>query len=152
MNKDALLATFIGFIVGLVVTGFVLYGPGLMKNLPKIQFPKIAFSLPSFSKSKTTPTPTPVNIKKEHGVIIESPLADALEQTDKMLVSGATSPSATVIISGLVDEVVVIANNDGKYAGKITLTEGKNDISITSIQQKDQAVQSVTVFYTPEEW
>jgi hypothetical protein len=152
MNKDALLATFIGFIVGLVVTGFVLYGPAIMKNMPKLQLPKIAFSLPNFSKPKTTPTPTPTGIKKEHAVLIESPLPDALEQTDKMLVSGTTSANATVIISGLVDEVVVTANNDGKYAGKVTLVEGKNDISVTSIEQANQAVQTVTVFYTPEEW
>ena len=153
MNKDALLATFIGFVVGLVVTGLVLYGPGLIKNAPKIQFPKISLSLPKFGKPKTSPTPTETVTKKEHAVTIESPLADAIEQSDKVLVSGTTSTSSTVIISGPLDETVAQANGDGKYAGKITVSEGKNDISVTSFDPSGKAVmQTVSIFYTPEEW
>ncbi|HCM82001.1 MAG: hypothetical protein UW37_C0035G0002 [Candidatus Gottesmanbacteria bacterium GW2011_GWA2_44_17] len=153
MNKDALLATFIGFVVGLVVTGLVLYGPGLTKNFPKIQFPKFSFSLPKFSKATPTPTSTATDTKKEHTVTIESPLADAIEQEDKVLVSGATSTSSIVVISGPVDEVVIEANGDGKYAGKVTVSEGKNDITVTSfLQSQAVATQTVSVFYTPEEW
>jgi len=153
MNKDALLATFIGFIVGLLVTGLILYGPGLTKNLPKIQFPKLSFSLPQFGKPKATPTPAPPEVKKEHAVTIESPLPDTLEQTDKVLISGSTTPESTVILTGTVDDSVVQANAEGKYAGKVTLTEGKNDLSVTSFDGKGTAVTaSVSVFYTPEEW
>lgn len=155
MNKDALLATFIGFIVGLFVTGLVLYGPGLIKNVPKIQFPKISFSLPQFGKTNISPTATPSQSEgtKEHTVRIESPLPESLEQTEKVLISGTTSASSTVILSGPVDEVVIEANGDGKYAGKVTLLEGKNDITVTSFQQSGKsATQSVTVLYTPEEW
>jgi len=153
MNKDALLATFIGFIVGLFVTGLVLYGPGLVKNLPKIRFPNISFSLPKFEKPKPTPTPVSENTKKEHAVTIESPLTDAIEQSEKVLVSGITSISATVIISGPIDEIVVQANNEGKYAGKITVSEGKHDISVTSFDISGKsATQTIAVFYTPEVW
>jgi|GEM_PF-523461 len=153
MNKDALLATFIGFIVGLLVTGLVLYGPGLSKNFPKFQFPKFSFTIPQFGKPKITPTPIQAEIKKEHSVTIESPLADALEQSNTVLISGTTSTASTVILSGPMDEVVIEANGDGKYAGKVTLQEGKNDITVTSFQKTGTtAVQSVSVFYTPEEW
>lgn len=155
MNKDALLATCIGFIVGLVVTGLVLYGPGLVKNFPKIQLPKISFSLPSFGKSKTSPTPTPAasNTMQGHAVIIESPLNDALEQENTVLVSGTTSTGSTVVISGPMDEVVIVSNGDGKFAGKITVTEGKSDITVTSFgKSQEVASQTVSVFYTPEQW
>ncbi|MFA5942810.1 MAG: hypothetical protein WC798_04070 [Candidatus Paceibacterota bacterium] len=155
MNKDALLATFIGFIVGLFVTGLVLYGPGLTKNLPKIQFPKFSFSLPKFGKTTISPTakPTQSEAPKEHAVTIESPLADALEQSSSVLISGTTSTSSTVILSGPSDEIVIEANGDGKYAGKLTLLEGKNDITVTSFLKSGAvATQSVSVFYTPEEW
>jgi hypothetical protein len=160
MNKDALLATFIGFVVGLLVTGLVLYGPGLTKNFPKIQLPKFSFSLPKFSKPTPTPTPTLKDSKKEHAVTIESPLADAIEQGDKVLVSGSTTPSSTVVISGAMDEIVIEANGDGKYAGKVALSEGKNDITVVSFpaspadgqQSGTAATQTVSVFYTPEEW
>jgi hypothetical protein len=116
MNKDALLATFIGFVVGLLVTGLVLYGPGLAKNFPKIQFPKFSFTLPTFGKTKATPTPTLIDTKKEHSVTIESPLPEALEQSETVLISGTTSPGATVILSGGVDDVVVVATADGRFA------------------------------------
>jgi len=156
MNKDALLATCIGFIVGLIVTGAVLYGPGLTKNFPKIGFPKISFQLPQFGKKEGTPTPTAATATetpKEHAVIIESPLPDSLEQSDKVLVSGTTSFHATVIISSPLDEVVIEANGDGKYAGKVTLQEGKNDIMVASVDPLGKSVsQSVIVFYTPEQW
>lgn len=153
MNKDALLATFIGFVVGLLVTGLVLYGPGLAKNFPKIQFPKFSFSLPQFGKPKATPTPTAASIKKEHTITIESPLQDALEADDTVLVSGTTTPTSIVVISGSSDEVVIVANGDGKFAGKVTLSEGKNDITATSFQEKGPvALTTVSVFYTPEEW
>ena len=153
MNKDALLATCIGFVVGLVVTGLVLYGPGLTKNFPKIQFPKFSFSLPNFNKPKASPTPSTQEPKKGHSIVIESPLNDALEQTETVLVSGATSASSTVVVSGLLDEIVIAANGDGKFAGKITLSEGKNDIVVTSFSaNKEIATQTVSVFYTPEEW
>lgn len=153
MNKDALLATCIGFVVGLVVTGLVLYGPSLAKNLPKIQFPKISFSIPKFGKPKSTPTPTEVPQPKVHAISIESPLADAIEQSDEVLVSGTTTTSSVVIISSPVDEVVMEANGDGKYAGKVTVAEGKNDITVTSFhKEKGVVTESVSVFYTPEDW
>jgi len=152
MNKDALLATLIGFVVGLLVTGLVLYGPGLTKNFPKIQLPKFSFSLPKFGKPAPTPTPTLKDSQKEHAVIIESPLVDALEQEEKVLVSGSTTPSSTVVISGSLDEIVIEANGDGKYAGKVTLVEGKNDITVTSFLKSQSVAKSVSVFYTPEQW
>jgi hypothetical protein len=138
MNKDAILATLIGFGIGLLITGLLLVGPNITKSLPKIKLPTTA--------STTTPTPTP----SQFTVTIESPLAEAIENSTDVLVSGVTSPGSTVVIAGSVDDTAVVAQADGKYAGKVTLTEGKNDIIVTSYQQTKQASQTVTVYYTPE--
>lgn len=154
MNKDAIVATLIGFGVGLVVTGLVLYGPSLTKSIkiPHVTLPKISFSIPNpFAKATPTPTPGQTGLK-EHAVIIESPLPEALEGEATLLVSGTTSKDATAVIASGSDEVVVKANGDGKYAGKITLVEGKNDIMVTAFDTKGKpATQTVTVYYTPEE-
>lgn len=154
MNKDAIVATLIGFGVGLVVTGLVLYGPSLTKSIkiPHVAFPKISFSLPNwFSKPTPAPTPQPTGLK-DHAVIIESPLPEALEQEETLLVSGTTSSDATTVIASGSDEIIIKANGEGKYAGKITLVEGKNDIMVTSFDTKGKsATQTVTVYYTPEE-
>lgn len=138
MNKDALLATLIGFGIGLLITGLLLVGPNITKALPKIKLPTTA--------STPTPTPTP----SQFTVTIESPLAEAIENSTDLLVSGVTSPGSTIVVAGSVDETAVVAQADGKYAGKVTLTEGKNDIIVTSYQQTKQANQTVTVYYTPE--
>lgn len=157
MNKDALFATLIGLGIGLLLTGIILVGPSLAKSFPKITWPTFSkISLPSFSfPKKSTPTPTlnPNSQPQEHQLTIDSPLPETIEQTETVLVSGSTSIGATVVIQGIVDDVVIATNGDGKYAGKITLAEGKNDITVTSYSiTKEQKVQTVTVFYTPEEW
>jgi hypothetical protein len=145
MNKDAILATLIGFGIGLLITGLLLLGPNITKSLPKIKLPSISFSQ-SQQKTPVTPTPTP----SQFGVTIESPLADAIENTTDLLVSGVTAPGSTVVIAGSVDDTVATAQADGKYAGKVTLAEGKNDIIVTSYLATKQATKTVTVYYTPE--
>ena len=138
MNKDAILATLIGFGIGLLITGLLLVGPNITKFLPKINLPA--------KVSAPTPTPTP----SQFAVTIESPLVDAIENTTDLLVSGVTNPGSTVVVAGSVDDTAVTAQADGKYAGKITLTEGKNEIVVTSYLETKQASQSITVYYTPE--
>jgi hypothetical protein len=147
MNKDAVLATLIGFGIGLLITGLLLVGPNITKFLPKIKLPAISFSQ-SQQKPQVTATATPT--PSQFAVTIESPLAESIENTTDLLVSGVTSPGSTVVIAGSADDTAVVAQTDGKYAGKITLVEGKNDIVVTSYSQTKQANQTITVYYTPE--
>jgi len=146
MNKDAFFATLIGLGIGLLLTGIILVGPNLMKSLPKITMPKI-----TILQKKPTPVPTEIP-KVSHTVTIDSPLPDAIETTTSVLVSGTTSKESKVVISGIVDDVVVLTNGDGKFAGKITLIEGKNDILVTSYHTDTSATQKLTVYYTSEDW
>jgi hypothetical protein len=145
MNKDAILATLIGFGIGLLITGLLLLGPNITKSLPKINLPTVSFLQPK-QQPTVTPTPTP----SQFAVTIESPLTDAIENTTDLLVSGVTAPGSTVVIAGSVDDTVATAQPDGKYAGKVTLAEGKNEIVVTSYLATKQANQTITVYYTPE--
>lgn len=148
MNKDAFFATLIGLGIGLLLTGIILVGPNVMKSLPKISLPKI-----TILQKKPTPTPaSSATLLPKHEVTIDSPLPEAIETADSILISGSTSKESNVIIQGIVNDVVVTTNGDGKFAGKITLVEGKNDILITSYQGSTSATQKVTVYYTPEDW
>lgn len=156
MNKDALFATLIGLGIGLLLTGIILVGPNIAKSLPSIKWPTISkITLPSFSFPKKA-TPTPVNTAeqpKKHTITIDSPLDGSIEDKESLLISGTTTKNATVVIQGIQDDTVTAVNTDGKYAGKITLVEGKNDITVTSFsEQKEQVAQTITVFYTPEVW
>lgn len=138
MNKDALLATVIGFVVGLLITGLLLVGPKLVSLLPKISLPKTA----------ATPTPAAQNT----GFTIDSPLPDSIESSSKLLVSGSTEMGAMVVIQTDVDDEVVLAKDDGKYAGKVTLAEGKNDLTVASYGKTKQETKTIQVFYTPEDF
>lgn len=143
MNRDAIVATIIGFGVGLVITGIFLLGPNLAKHLPTVTFP--AISLP---KAQPTSTPTPKSVSFS----IDAPLPDSIETTGSVLVSGNSPTGSLVVIEGESDEVIVVANGDAKYAGKVSLEEGKNEIIVTSYVKEKPSRQSVTVFYTPEKF
>lgn len=143
MNKDALLATLIGFGIGLLITGLLLVGPNILKMFPTITLPSFSFMQ---SGSAPTPTPTP----KAASFSIESPLPEAIESSSTLLVSGTANPGVTVVIAGPSDESVVVVSSDGKFAGKVTLVEGKNDITVTSLSKEKQTSQSVTVYFTEE--
>lgn len=145
MNKDALLATVIGFVVGLVITGVLLLAPKFAGLMPNI-------TLPSFSFQKTTPPVSPTPTIVNTGLTIDSPLSEGIESINTPLISGMTEPGATVILQTDFDDEVVLAGDDGNYAGKITLAEGKNDLIVTSYGKTKQESKSIIVFYTPEEF
>lgn len=145
MNKDAILATVIGFGIGLVITALVFVGPRLATYLPKI-------SLPSFVQMKSVAKPTEAPKSKEFGLTIDSPLPESIEENAEILVSGTTMADSTVVIQGNSNDAVTNVGSDGKYAGKVLLTEGKNDIIVTSYLKDKQTAQTITVFYTPEEF
>ncbi|MCL4360562.1 hypothetical protein M1555_04935 [Patescibacteria group bacterium] len=145
MNRDALLATLIGLGLGLVITGALILTPSLLRLLPKITLPKVAVSMP---KSAKTPAPRPT--PAAFGLTVDSPLPNAIEHKTDLIVSGTTGAGATVVVQGLTDDDVTVVGKDGKYVGKITLSEGKNTVTVTSYGKDKQKGTSVVVYYTPE--
>lgn len=148
MNKDALLATFIGLAAGLLITGVLLLGPSLTKSFPKLSLPKI--SLPSFPQ-RATPTATPAP-PLALTITIGSPLPEEIATGETLLISGTTLPGATVVAQGPLDEDVVVTRDAGAYAAKVSLAEGSNEITVTAYKDGKSVAATVTVFYTPEEF
>ena len=148
MNKDAILATVIGFGVGLIIAAAIFLGPSLIKNFPSITWPNFA-SLKRKTSDKAKPTPTPMLTDT---LTIQSPLPEAIEPKNETLVSGSVTPDSTVVIETEGTEAVVISNAQGSFAGKISLGEGKNDIIVTSYTKGKAQSQTVTVYYTPEDF
>ncbi len=149
MNRDAILATLIGLALGLTITGFFVIGPGLSKYLPKFKFPKISFSLPNVQPAgksgSTTKTQTkPVSFS------VTSPLPETIENDINLVVSGSALPTSVVVVSGTTDDDVIAVGLDAKFAGKITLAEGKNDVYVTQYLAGKPTTIKVTVYYTQE--
>ncbi len=146
MNKDALLATIIGFAVGLLLAGAVLMGPKLIAQIPNIKIPFLN-STPKANTDQSNPTADTATTA-EHALTIESPLADSISDTNSLIISGSTTAESVVVVAGLSDEDVATVGADGKYTGKIALQEGKNDIVITSFLSGKPVNKTVTVFYS----
>jgi hypothetical protein len=138
LNRDALTATIIGFGIGLLIMGVLLIGPNL--TLPNLNF----FG----SKGEEAPQQDAAS----QMLTIDSPLPEAIESTDEVLLSGKAAPHATIVISGVLGESVVSATAEGTWAGKADLTEGANELTVTMYAQGTQSSQMVTVYYTPEEF
>lgn len=146
MNKDAILATLIGLMLGLAIAGTFIFGPSLVKTFPKLKLPTISLPKPT---PQTAPQPT--SAPEEFGVTITAPLPEAIEPKEDVVVSGMTQAGATVVIGGPLDEDVVTAGDDGAYAGQVKLSEGKNEIVVTAYGgEGKQAQTAVTLYFTEE--
>lgn len=150
MNKDALLATIIGFGIGLIIAAGVFLGPTVFRSLPHLRLPDFSKLVSRFQQAKPeeiTPTPKP-----NETLTIQSPLAESIELKNETLVTGSVAPESIVVIEGESGETVSAANGDGAFAGKVVLTEGKNDITVTSYTKDKVQTQTVRVYYTPEDF
>lgn len=141
MNRDAILATVIGFGVGLLIMGSLLLGPNIAQFLPKLNFDFLKTNQQTGTPEAPAPTLT-----------IDSPLDEAIESEAAVLVSGKAAPAATIALQGPRDELVVEATREGTYAGRVGLVEGTNTIVVTMYNNGEAASLTKIVYYTPEEF
>lgn len=152
MNKDAILASVIGFGIGICITGILLVGPNVLKAMPKL--PSLTFpqqnktdnTTPANETNVAAPTPQTATFS------IDSPITDTIQNKDDVLVSGNTPPGSIVFVQSDIDEQVATVTADGKYAATIALQEGDNALTVTSYGNGKPVSQSVVVYYTPDEF
>lgn len=148
MNKDALLATLIGFGIGLLITGAFLFGPNIISTLPSLSFTLPNFSFGS-SKPQVSPIPSPE--ARVTGLTVTVPVQEALVSDENLLVSGTAPAGSIIVIAGVQNETVATTSTDNTFAGKLTLIEGKNDVVVSSYIDQKEEISRVTVYYTPQE-
>lgn len=148
MNKDALLATLIGFGIGLLITGAFLFGPNIITSLPSL-----SFTLPRLWRGSPQPevSPLPSPETRVTGLTVTAPIREALINDENLLVSGTAPAGSTIVIAGVGNEIVATASSDNTFAGKLTLVEGKNDIIVTAYIDQKEEISRITVYYTPQE-
>ncbi len=148
MNKDAILASVIGFGIGLLITGGILVGPTVISQLAtRLQEREGTVASATNEQASTTPgVNQPLN---GVSLSIESPKTDAIVNEDNIEVKGKTLANTMVIVAGDTDEDVIQTDASGAFVGNITLKEGINDITVTAIQGTLTSLQKIVVFYTP---
>lgn len=149
MNKDALLATIIGFGVGLLITGVLVFGPTIGKYLPSIKFPTLSLSSPLADSSKDNPDA--LGTSSNEAFTIDSPQHESVETNDSLLVSGKAPSGSMVVVEGVQNEQIVEANEQNTYAADIDLIEGENRVTATYYDQEGKGTEkTITVYYTEE--
>lgn len=82
---------------------------------------------------------------------IQQPINDTLTFEPSTVISGNTSPNATVLISVGDNNKVIQAQADGSFSTLIDLTEGVNQIITAAFNQNgDEKQIERTVFYSKE--
>ncbi len=153
MNKDAVLATLIGFAIGLTITGIIIVAPTLARSAPKL--PKI--TLPSISlgnQKKEASIPTPKVSALQEGTktfAILTPIADSIVPKNPVAFEGTADSSATSILVQTDTEDTICAITKSSWSCQIALSEGNNSIAVHQIQN-DTIIKSktITLYYTPE--
>ena len=149
MNRDAIMATIIGFAIGLGITAIFLVGPNLKTMLPaQLKLPTII----DVAENKNSETVTPNPPQQITGLAIDSPLPEAVVNTDNILISGSAPTDSTIVIQGDREDIVLTVGNDGKFAGKINLSEGNNEILVTGYAKDgNPTTQMLSVYFTADE-
>jgi len=156
MNKDALLATIIGVIIGVFLTAVIVTGPALFNRLKDIKFtlPK----LPVFTQTKNTDPQNEEKIisdkpseKSEYNFKIASPLNKSISKSEEILISGNAPSGSKILISGPLEEVVVTSLENNSFAGSIKIEEGVNTISALLLNKENPIIDTILIFYTQEE-
>lgn len=142
MKKDIILALCSGAIIGSLVAL-------LLTNLPNL--------LKEGSKNPDTKNVTPAQMNnslnniKPSVLTINSPSDNFVSDSKKIEINGETQKDNTVVIETDLENTVFIATSEGKFKIPVSLSEGVNQIYITSYNsQGDAAGKNLSVFYTGE--
>lgn len=146
MNRDALFATAIGFSIGLVITGFIILGPGLVERVSKLSIRK--------SERILNPTATPtVSQSNAATFIINSPLDGEIVTNNTLIISGTAVGGSLVVLQVPGEDMVTKVDESGKFAIKAILSLGKNEITLGMYPENGEVVyKTISVFYTPEDF
>lgn len=145
MNKDAVLASVIGFGIGLLITGGILFGPRLIGSL-KEKFASKGGQVASANTNKQGATPTSL---PSNTFTIDSPQAETIATSGTITVSGKATPGSMVLLAGDVEETALEASPDGSYSGTLSLKEGKNDIIVSNSVNGKETLKKITVYLPP---
>lgn len=137
MNRETLIAIFLGFTGGILVAFLLITVP---KKLPQAQ-------------NNTTPTPAPevAGTENQTSITLSLPEEGGIIQGEETEVEGITSPNSKVVISGPTEDIVVEADDSGSFSGTVNVYEGYNQINITVFTKEGQMItQSRNIFATVE--
>jgi len=130
------------FILFIVIAGII--GSGYLASIYHILNSNPIDSI-TFSQGPLTSEPVSFNLN------LSSPENNSLLFDPDILIQGATSPGATIIISLDSEDLALEASSNGNFSTTITLSEGVNELLITSFDKDGNSkTESRTIYYSKE--
>ncbi len=153
MNKDTILAIIVGFGLGLLVAFSFVSLPSFLKKGFQLQFQLPHLSFLSFQKgtpSSSIPSTAPPTSK----LVITGPESGSISASNKITLTGNTKPGNTIIVNTNLEDKVLPASPNGSFQIDLKLSEGINDISVSSYQNSETPPdsQDINISYTPEKF
>lgn len=140
MKKELVWAIITGFGIGLIITYGVWSTKKAIKPEPKKEEIKMV--------EEVTPTPTPLPIFLE----IERPQDESIIEEEKTILSGKSDPHAILAIFTKEDELIIEANDEGRFETEIKLVEGANKITVIAFDDEgNEASKSMTIVFSTAE-
>lgn len=140
MRKELVWAIITGFGLGLIIT----YGIWSARKAFKPEPPKIE----KIEKIEVTPTPTPPPIS----LTIDQPKTESIVSEELLILAGRSDPNAILAIFTEESELIIEADEEGKFETEIELIEGANEITVIAFDEEgNEASQSMTIVYSTVE-
>lgn len=142
MKTERIILSLIALFVGLLVAGGAFYIYQMTKQIPQDKADTITI--------KSHPTPTP---NSNNYVTVDTPKDEAVVDRKTITVSGKTLPNSTLIVSTEGEDQVVKPTATGTYSVTVTIDDGVNLLSITSIfPDGNEKTIKRTVSYSSEDF
>lgn len=143
LGRETILASLVGFAVGLLAAWAVWRIPQLPSSQP----------LPSPPKEEVAPKAEEAIPTSEFSLELTQPEEGAILSSKVATVAGKTKAGATVVVSGPLKDEVFEATGDGTFSVSLDLTEGANEIVVTAYSQEGlEKTETRTVASTSEEF
>ena len=135
--------------------------PKKLLSTPVIAFAGIGIlailALTAFMLLQPKEVPTPLTPEqptpaRELTLTLDSPADQTLAVQDEILISGTTTPGATVAVYTEEDEVIVETDPAGRFETTVTLVPGINSLNINAFLPEGQEKSvSLTIVYDDEQ-
>ena len=136
MNKDAVAAAGVGFMLGLIVAVLLWIGPRFITSQNQQQ---ISLN----SQNQTT---------QAAKITLSSPTAEEVVKNKVIKVEGTAPANDLIVVTSPVQEAITQTAQNGSFGTSITLEEGENELTITAYTQEGIVDDNhiISVVYTSE--
>lgn len=138
MNKDTVIASFIGFGLGLIAAITLWVVPRILPKNPQTQ--------PTIQQETTS------NEQENKSKIFEisAPMDGSISESDTIKVSGSALGAQLIVIATATKNVVITPDASGNFSEDIGISEGGNNITITQYNETDYETKHLYIYYYPE--